>query len=394
MSEEERKMKKIISSVMLGLLLIGTLMFAFNIQSAKTGSTIYIKGDGSIYPPLAPISTIDNITYTLTNNVYEGIVIERDNIVFDGGGYMVQGGAIRLSNRANITIKNTYIRDSDYGIYLEYSSNCKIFENSLANNWWGIYLISHCSNNTIFQNSIMATGYNRAAIYLLGNCYDNLIFQNIVSVDVGDGIVVGGGTYWSCLDNKIYENNITAKSGTGINVGSQRITISGNIIANSKSGIDLDFSDIIFGNNITRNTYGIRMEGYSSSPLQNNIISGNNITKNTYGIYIEFATYNKFYHNNFVNNTQQVYSDSSPNVWDDGYPSGGNYWSDYTGVDANGDGIGDTAYVIDENNKDRYPLMKVVPEFPSIIILPLFVLATLIVTVPLKKKEETKPQIP
>jgi len=49
---------------------------------------------------------------------------------------------------------------------------------------------------------------------------------------------------------------------------------------------------------------------------------------------------------------------SSINAWDDGYPSGGNYWSDYTGVDADGDGIGDTPYVIDENNTDRYPLMN------------------------------------
>ena len=46
------------------------------------------------------------------------------------------------------------------------------------------------------------------------------------------------------------------------------------------------------------------------------------------------------------------------NVWDDGYPSGGNYWSDYTGTDADGDGIGDTTYIIDTTNEDRYPLME------------------------------------
>jgi hypothetical protein len=55
------------------------------------------------------------------------------------------------------------------------------------------------------------------------------------------------------------------------------------------------------------------------------------------------------------------------NFWDDGYPSGGNYWSDYSGVDkfsgpyqnkTGSDGIGDAPYSIDQNNVDRYPLMS------------------------------------
>jgi parallel beta-helix repeat protein len=83
----------------------------------------------------------------------------------------------------------------------------------------------------------------------------------------------------------------------------------------------------------------------------------NNITNNSNGIYLESGSDNEFYHNNFINNTQQVGSDGSPNSWDDGYPSGGNYWSDYLGTDITEDAIGDIEYTIDANNTDYYPLM-------------------------------------
>jgi hypothetical protein len=104
----------------------------------------------------------------------------------------------------------------------------------------------------------------------------------------------------------------------------------------------------------------------------------NNTCKNNdvYGIYIYYSCDNNYiYHNNLVNNATQAY-DSCFNFWDNGYPSGGNYWSDYTGVDKNhgenqnipgSDGIGDTPYYISSissgNNatilKDRYPLIPI-----------------------------------
>ena len=76
---------------------------------------------------------------------------------------------------------------------------------------------------------------------------------------------------------------------------------------------------------------------------------------------------NSIYHNNFINNGNQAdAAEYSVNIWDNGYPLGGNYWSDYTGIDEKSgpdqdqigsDGIGDTPYIIDADNRDRYPLM-------------------------------------
>jgi len=59
-----------------------------------------------------------------------------------------------------------------------------------------------------------------------------------------------------------------------------------------------------------------------------------------------------------MDNTEQVNNYYSTNVWDNGYSSGGNYWSDYTGQDSDGDGVGDTPYVIDAENKDNYPFIN------------------------------------
>jgi len=50
-------------------------------------------------------------------------------------------------------------------------------------------------------------------------------------------------------------------------------------------------------------------------------------------------------------------------LWDYGFPSGGNYWSNYTGVDSNDDGIGESSHVLDEENRDNYPLMGMFSSF-------------------------------
>jgi parallel beta-helix repeat protein len=99
--------------------------------------------------------------------------------------------------------------------------------------------------------------------------------------------------------------------------------------------------------------------------LLNTTIANNIIQNCYYGIYLFNSTNNLIYHNNFINNTVQAYvTFNYTNAWDDGYPSGGNYWSEYTDVDqysgpgqniTGSDGIWDNPYIINAHNQDNYP---------------------------------------
>jgi hypothetical protein len=83
---------------------------------------------------------------------------------------------------------------------------------------------------------------------------------------------------------------------------------------------------------------------------------------------VSSSSNNWIYHNNLIGNPNQAYDNSNNgNQWENGYPSGGNYWSDYTGNDSykgpnqdipGSDGIGDTPYIIDADSQDNYPLME------------------------------------
>ena len=124
------------------------------------------------------------------------------------------------------------------------------------------------------------------------------------------------------------------------------------------------------GNSISRNTFvansfaGMNFHLCSFNNLTENVIRDNSVGLR----FLDGANNNTVYHNNFVDNTAQAFVQSSyNNSWDDGYPSGGNYWSNYGGFDVRSgpfqnvtgsDGLGDTRFVVDLNNIDRYPLKK------------------------------------
>ena len=129
-------------------------------------------------------------------------------------------------------------------------------------------------------------------------------------------------------------------------------------------GIGISMSECFYVN-IVYNVVTDNHLGLGLGECEHNLIIANMIKGET-GMLVVESYNNRIYHNNFINDLQ-VHSYDSGNIWDDGYPSGGNYWYDYNGTDSfrgphqnetGSDGICDTSYVIDRNETDRYPLVS------------------------------------
>lgn len=404
---------KTVVGIALLFLVIGMSGLAFNTHPVQAGGTIYIRADGTVDPSTAPIQR-DGDYYTLMGNITsdaDGIRIEKNDVTVDGAGYTVEGSGaantmgIRLIERTNVIIRSFKIKNFSNGVYLYFCSNCNITENTATNNTFGIDLVcsSGCSvqKNTVANNTDgihlvsssncsfwwnNATNNTGCGVYLSYSSYDS--FQGNTVMNNECGIHSGGGSS-NCI---FQENKVANNSGHSINLQGSSQCIQGNLVANNGYGIWLSSTHFsIQENNVTNNgREGIRLDFSRNGSIQRNIIIGstygiylgsssnynsiqeNTLSDNIYGIYLSWASNNTVFHNNFSNNNQQAYVERSANVWDDGYPSGGNYWSDYTGVDSyNGplqnqtgsDGIGDSPHIIDANNVDHYPLMGMFSDF-------------------------------
>ena len=202
---------------------------------------------------------------------------------------------------------------------------------------------------------------------------DGIIIEKSSITFDGSGYTVQGGAggngfYLYGISNVTIRNVRTE----GFNYGIYLESTSRNVISrNDMRASTYDGIGLYDAANNSVSSNSMRENGWSGIGLyfsMGNNLSANYISNNYYGMNCFSSQENWIFHNNFVANTNQTSSDGLPNAWDNGYPSGGNYWSDYAGSDTysgvhqnetGSDGIGDTPYDCAESNQDRYPLMQV-----------------------------------
>ena len=304
-------LRRIIIVSLILLISILFLTYHVNAQTSESFGLIMIREDGSIQCDSIP-STVSGVpikqegeVYTLTDNIGSrgpGISIARSGITLDGAGYTLEG-------------MSGGVDDSAKGLTFSYEiEGVTVKDLHVTHFATGIHL-TDSSENFFVGNNVSDNVYN--GFYFFGSCCNNTLSQNTIANNTRWGIIFVGDELpygFPATGNEVF-NNVIEKNGW------ERQTVSG---------------------------YGMK-DDYGA------------------GIWLWAAVDNLFYGNKFVSNAQQVFVfDDGINIWSKTLPVGGNYWSDYSGVDADEDGIGDSQYIIGNANYDSYPLIvKAQEEIPT-----------------------------
>jgi parallel beta-helix repeat protein len=312
-------------------------------------------------------------------------------------------GCLALINSTGVAIEGLNL-ESNGQILLAYTSNSEVIENRLTSGFYGLCLKSS-SNNVLQRNIVTASIMD--GIILMASSGNIVLENNITGSEFGEGIVLSdssgnllrnntmvGNRYgfgvrgysWHFFNDIDFSNTINGRpicywvnkqdaivppnvSYVAL-VNCTRITVEGLNLTRNHDGIALvDTTNTVVTNNYVA---GNAEDGIMLLRSSNNNVSENILTNNECGVTLEFSSDNRFFHNSFLNNwAYNAFSFSHEtryaNIWDDGYPSGGNYWSDYNDIDLHrgpyqnetgSDGIWDHPYVVDQHNKDNYPLTK------------------------------------
>ena len=356
-----------------------------------------------------------NNNWVLNNTVVGGIGVEFSsrNVI---RGNTASAISIIFSN--NIVVESNKFADEKRvdarllsvgdvgGIYIDNSGDCSLFRNVIERKVIGIN-VWHCTNLN-FSSNILRD--NQVGFKLWGSDFAH----NLHAVDATN-IIDGKPVYY--LVNK-HDFRVPGDAGWVAAVNCTNITVENlTLTANWDAVYFMNTRDSRIVNcNLTRNFNGMRLRYSSNCNISDNLIGANDYA----GIYFDstvnslvsendiIANYcifgirhgsanNLLFRNNFIDNGWMgAFDNDCQNRWDNG--SQGNYWksydqrANYAGSDLNGDGIGDTPYVVDSysSNTDRYPLMAPfrnpttvpqVPEFSVFQFLLLFAVVSALVSI-------------
>ena len=293
-----------------------------------------------------------------------------ENVTIDGQDADVNCIYITNSKSSYFVIRNCTLLNSGTsgdpgGIKLEGVDNGILINNTCMFNDVGIYIYSNSDNNSILDNVVRDNVV--FGISLVVGCESNEISNNTMISNGQYGVDLNAGSNGNNVTNNIIKYNGGGfndihNSGVMIQASNDNIVSNNNITNNKHNGVYIYaawcYDNVIINNNISENNIGIRRSSNVDSTLiTDNLIKDNN----NYGIYQELSQSPEcyIYLNRFIDNGIQAYDNSFvlKNSWDNG--TIGNFWSDYSGVDADDNGIGDTPYLIGgdgSGNQDNYPI--------------------------------------
>ncbi|MGY5881852.1 MAG: NosD domain-containing protein, partial [Candidatus Thorarchaeota archaeon] len=310
------------------------------------------------------------------------------------------GSGVYLNNVTYGELTDNTCFSNSYGLYLYNSSgNSLVSNNCSSNSLSGIFLFQYGSQNIITDNTchgnsvgiriedggvdhdVLENSCNRNTaygIYLLRASF-SIVDNNTCNFNLNRGICLeynSNNTIWNNLCNyngafglvlyysdynDVFDNDFSHNGDQGIHhCLSDYNSIHDNICINNTDGLYVEESSYNeFRSNIFNNNSGDGINFYIN--YQSNEFIKNMIKFNARGLYLDYEVYNHvFLWNVIVENTISVEYDSfGTNLFD--Y----NYWSDYNGVDDDGDGVGDTPYTIAGSIQDQHPLMMPPGSSPS-----------------------------
>ena len=321
------------------------------IAKAQDYDTIFIKK--GLYKEMDIIIidkplTVKGENYPVIDGEFKGEIftVTSDNVTVDGlfiinvgTSYTEDYAAIRVVKSKNFLIQNLVLEKLFFGIYLEKSSDGKVYHNKIIgdaveeyNSGNGIQLW-YCKNIEIDQNIVT---HVRDGIYL--EFSDFCTITNNISRDN-----IRYGLHFMFSNDDLYQKNIFENNGAGVAVMfSKRIKMYKNTFkdnwGSASYGVllkEINDSEIV-GNIFETNTIGINIEGTNRILYKNN-----DFVSNGWAIKFRGACYaNDFTENNFLYNSFDLSYNSklNDNTFDN------NYWSSYTGYDLDKNGIGDIPY--------------------------------------------------